>query len=55
MLDLIAPVFWIASAFFAAYVAGERNRSVGWWFVWGILFGPLAMFAVGLAGTAAEE
>lgn len=39
------PIAWIACAFFCWVLAGDKRYSAGWWFVLGILFGPLALLA----------
>lgn len=44
--------YWIASAVFTASIAKESGRSAVLWFLCGLLFGPLALLAVGLYGTA---
>lgn len=42
-------VSWFACAAFCAHVASEKDRCGFCWFVWGALFGPLALIAtVGL-------
>jgi len=48
--NLIWYVLLVASLFagFSWYVAGERGRDQGSWLVLGALFGPLALFAVGV-------
>lgn len=37
---------WIACGIFAAYVAAQKNRCVPCWFVWGVLFGPIALISI---------
>lgn len=39
----------------AAWLANAKNRSVGSWFFLGVLLGPLAILAVGLAPVAEES
>lgn len=39
-------VLWIACAFFSGYVAGEKGRWGFVWFIWGVLFGPVALVAI---------
>lgn len=34
---------WFACAFFAAYIASEKNRCGICWFFWGVLFGPISL------------
>ena len=38
---------WIACGFFAATVASSKGRGFGGWFFLGLLFGPIALLAVG--------
>lgn len=37
---------WVACGAFSSHVASEKERCGACWFVWGILFGPLALVAV---------
>lgn len=39
-------VCWIGCAFFSAYMAGEKGRWGAVWFIWGVLFGPVALVAI---------
>jgi len=39
-------VLWLICGFFAGYVAYEKGRWGFWWFVMGLLFGPIALLAV---------
>ncbi|OZI79885.1 hypothetical protein [Bordetella genomosp. 2] len=60
------PLAWFAAAAFAAHLASEKNRCGACWFLWGVLFGPLALIAtaglpsiverrgLGEAGSAGE-
>lgn len=36
---------WLVTAFFAGHVAGVKGGCGGCWFLWGVLFGPLALLA----------
>ncbi|ROT45001.1 hypothetical protein CHR62_09120 [Pusillimonas sp. NJUB218] len=36
---------WLACGLFAGYVASEKNRCGICWFLWGVLFGPVALLA----------
>jgi hypothetical protein len=47
-------VFWLMQAALTGWLADERGRGAGPWTVTGLIFGPLALLAVGLAplGTA---
>lgn len=48
------PIAWIACGFFCSVIASDKRYSGGWWFVLGILFGPLALVAAaGLPNQAA--
>lgn len=41
---------WVACGVFSSYVAQTKGYSSGWWLLWGLLFGPVALLAtVGLA------
>lgn len=46
-LGLMASLFWIICAAFAAALANARGRSALGWFLLGVLFGPFALL-VGL-------
>ena len=37
-----------------SYLAGEKDRSMGWWFLMGLLLGPLALLTIGFAPPARE-
>jgi hypothetical protein len=37
---------WLVCAGFAAYIATQKNRGAGNWFLLGIVFGIFALFAV---------
>lgn len=39
-------VYGVASGVTCGYVASEKNRSTGGWFLLGLLFGVFAMFAI---------
>lgn len=43
----IAVAFWIACGVFAGIVANSKRRSGCLWGVLGVLFGPIALLAVG--------
>lgn len=43
----ILLVFWLACGVFAAVVANSRRRNGCLWGVLGVLFGPIALLAVG--------
>ncbi len=49
-------VAWLACAIFSGYVASEKNRCGFCWFVWGALFGPIALITtVGLPELAEAD
>ena len=50
-----AGLYWLAQAGFAAWLAYERGRLVVGWYVLGLVFGPLAVIAVGLSGRAVGD
>ena len=54
-LLLITVAYWLAQAGFAAWLARERDRSALLWYILGLLFGPLAVLAVGLSGRATGD
>lgn len=54
-LVLILVVQAIACAFLAGWLAGEKGRNSPSWFVLGLLFGFLALFAVGLAPSQKRD
>lgn len=37
---------WLVCAIVCTVVAGNKGRSTGWWFVLGVLLGPLALLAI---------
>lgn len=43
---LWAFVGWVACGVFSAYVAAQKNRCIPCWFVWGVVFGPIALIAI---------
>lgn len=43
---------WIICGFAASYVAGQKNKSSGTWFLLGLLLGPIALLMVGLSPAA---
>lgn len=45
-ISLWVFIAWIACGVFSAYVAAHKNRCIPCWFVWGLLFGPLALLAI---------
>src|SRR5690606_34085124 len=48
-VTLYALIAWFACGAFASHVASEKDRCGICWFVWGVLFGPMAVLAtVGL-------
>jgi hypothetical protein len=48
-------ILWVILAFFTAWIAGTKGRSEGAWFVLGLLFGIIALLAVGLASSPEPE
>lgn len=50
MVWMIGPVVLLASICggYSAWIAGTKGRSMGAWFLLGLITGPLAMLAVGL-------
>jgi len=56
VMNLWVLCAWIACAVFSGHIAGEKNRCGLCWFVWGVLFGPIALVAVvGLPETRKAE
>ncbi|GAB6125041.1 hypothetical protein [Humidesulfovibrio idahonensis] len=45
-------IFWIICGIAASYVAGQKGKSSGAWFVVGIFLGPIALLMVGLSPAA---
>lgn len=48
-IGLVLLVWWLIVANLAAWLAAERGRRFWEWFAMGLLTGPLAILAVGLA------
>lgn len=48
-LVVIAVLYWFTQATLTGWLATERGRSDGEWVLLGLLFGPIALIAVGLA------
>ena len=48
-------VFWLIAMGLTGWVASTKRRDVIQWLVWGLLFGPLALLAVGLASRDAPS
>jgi hypothetical protein len=46
---------WIGSAFLCAYIASEKNRDSGGWFVAGLLFGVFAVIAIVAVPSLSKE
>ena len=46
---LIVAIGWLVCGLLAGWLAEQRGRSGGAWFLVGLLLGPLAILAVGLA------
>jgi len=42
-------IFWVLCGIAASYVAGQKNKSAGNWFILGLLLGPFALLMVGFA------
>jgi hypothetical protein len=53
-LITVLVIGWVVLAFFTAWVAGTKGRGEGAWFVLGLLFGIIALIAVGLAPPIVE-
>lgn len=51
----IAVCVWLICGVGAAAIANSKGRSVGWWFVIGVLIGPLALLIVGFMAPAAVQ
>ena len=45
-------ILWIICGCAASYVAGQKNKSSGAWFLLGMLLGPIALLMVGLSPAA---
>jgi len=53
---LYALLSWFACGAFASHVASEKSRCGICWFIWGILFGPMALLAaVGLPDNTGKS
>lgn len=39
-------IAWLSCGIFAGYVASQKSRCVPCWFIWGVLFGPIALISV---------
>lgn len=46
-MEIAAVTIWIACGIFSSMVASSKRRNGILWFVLGVLFGPLALLAVG--------
>lgn len=46
---------WLICGVGAAAIANSKGRSAGWWFVIGVLIGPLALLIVGFMAPAAVQ
>ena len=51
---IILIITWFICAGFSAYIAGQKNRSVGNWFLVGLLFGIFALIAISAVPTLLE-
>jgi hypothetical protein len=47
-------LIWIGFAVLTAIAADKRNRSIGWWAAFGLLFGPFALGAVLMMGKLSD-
>lgn len=45
-MGLYGLIAWFACGAFSSHVASEKNRCGICWFIWGIIFGPMALLAV---------
>ncbi|MBU1040155.1 MAG: hypothetical protein KKF77_03525 [Proteobacteria bacterium] len=45
-------ILWIICGFAASYVARQKNKSSGAWFLLGLLLGPIALLMVGFSPAA---
>lgn len=52
ILGAIALIFWIGPAVLASWLAEQRGRAAGPWFLVALLLGPLTVVAVGLSPVA---
>jgi hypothetical protein len=48
-------IIWIMCGIAASYVAGQKGKSSGDWFVLGILLGPFALLMVGLSPASPSK
>jgi len=48
-------LLWVASGILCAYVAGQKNRDKGSWFLAGLFFGIFAVIAVVAVPTLTDE
>ena len=46
-MEIAAVVLWLACGVFSSMIANSKRRNGVLWFVLGVLFGPLALLAVG--------
>lgn len=50
-----ALLSWAACACLSAYVASTKGHSAFWWFLWGLVFGPLGLIAAAGLGPAVQR
>jgi hypothetical protein len=48
-------VLWIVTAMFCTYLANEKDRSPLAWFILGVLFGPIALLALGFVPVGSKQ
>lgn len=50
-----ALLSWAACACLSAYVASTKGHSAFWWFLWGLVFGPLGLIAAAGLGPVVQR
>ncbi|WP_067759370.1 hypothetical protein [Orrella dioscoreae] len=50
-----ALLSWLACACLSAYVASTKGHSAFWWFLWGLVFGPLGLIAAAGLGPVVQR
>jgi hypothetical protein len=46
LIGMYGLLVWFACGAFASHVASEKDRCGFCWFLWGVVFGPMALLAV---------
>jgi hypothetical protein len=52
VIAILPFIAWIGSALLTSWLASELDRPGGIWFLLGLVFGPIALVAVGFAGRS---